>query len=223
MNQYPIWLDPDDSNYIFPNPDNALTEPDGLLAVGGDLSPKRIISAYLNGIFPWYSHGQPILWWSPNPRAVLFPEKLHVSKSLKKAIRKNIFKTTMNQAFEQVIYSCAETPRKDQDGTWITDDMQQAYLHLHQLGIAQSAECWLGDKLVGGLYGLALGKVFFGESMFSHQTNASKIAFVHLLDELKKSDYALIDCQVTTDHLLSLGAEEIPRKQFLKLIKQYTQ
>jgi leucyl/phenylalanyl-tRNA--protein transferase len=223
MNPYPVWLDPDDSNYEFPDPDNALTEPDGLLAVGGDLSPQRIIIAYLNGIFPWYSHGQPILWWSPNPRAVLFPEKLHVSKSLKKIIRKNTFRTTMDQAFEQVIYLCAQTPRKDQDGTWITDDMQRAYLKLHKLGIAHSAECWLGDQLVGGLYGLALGKVFFGESMFSHHNNASKIAFVHLLDELKKSDYALIDCQVTTDHLISLGAEEIPRSQFLKLIKQYTQ
>ena len=221
MNPYPVWLDPDDTNYQFPHPDNALTEPDGLLAVGGDLSPHLIISAYLNGIFPWYSHDQPILWWSPNPRAVLFPEKLHVSKSLRKIIRKKTFRTSMNQAFEQVIYSCAQTPRKNQDGTWITDDMQQAYLRLHKLGIAHSAECWLGDKLVGGLYGLALGKVFFGESMFSHQSNASKIAFVHLLDELANADYALIDCQVTTDHLLSLGAEEIPRNQFLKLIEQH--
>lgn len=223
MNPYPLWLDPDDSYYEFPHPDNALREPDGLLAAGGDLSPKRIINAYLNGIFPWYNQGQPILWWSPNPRAVLFPEKLHVSKSLKKLIKKNKFTTTINQAFEQVIYSCAETPRKDQDGTWITNDMQQAYLELHELGFAHSAECWLGDQLVGGLYGLALGKVFFGESMFSHHSNASKIAFVHLLDELKKSDYALIDCQVTTDHLISLGAEEIPRKQFLELVKQHTQ
>ena len=223
MNEFPVWIDPDDTSYMFPHTDNALTEPDGLLAVGGDLSPERIITAYLNGIFPWYSHGQPILWWTPNPRAVLFPEKLHISKSLKKTLRKKTFRTTMNQAFEQVIYSCAETPRKNQDGTWITDEMQQAYLYLHQLGFAHSAECWLDDKLVGGLYGLALGKVFFGESMFSHQSNASKIAFVHLLDELKKSDYALIDCQVTTDHLLSLGAEEIPRDQFLKSVKQHTQ
>ncbi len=222
MNSYPLWLNPDDPHYEFPNPENALADPDGLLAVGGDLSPERIISAYLRGIFPWYSYGQPILWWSPNPRAVLFPEKLHISKSLKKIIRKKRFTTTMDQAFHQVIYSCAQTPRKDQDGTWITDDMQQAYLHLHQLGIAHSVECWLGDELVGGLYGLALGKVFFGESMFSHQSNASKVAFIHLLDELTKSGYALIDCQVTTDHLLSLGAEEIPRKQFLTLVKQYT-
>ena len=220
MNQYPVWLEPEDNN--FPHPDNALTDPDGLLAIGGDLSPERIVMAYLNGIFPWYSPGQPILWWSPNPRAVLFPEKLHVSKSLKKIIRKKIFTTTINQAFEQVIYACAQTARKNQDGTWITNDMQQAYLNLHKLGIAHSAECWQNGQLVGGLYGIALGKVFFGESMFSQQNNASKVAFVHLLDELKKSNYALIDCQVTTDHLLSLGAEEIQRNQFLKLIAQHT-
>lgn len=222
MKQYPIWLEPEDNSYNFPHPDNALTDPDGLLAIGGDLSPERIVMAYLNGIFPWYSPGQPILWWSPNPRAVLFPEKLHISKSLKKIIRKKTFTTTINQAFEQVIYACAQTPRKEQDGTWITDDMQQAYLYLHKLGIAHSAECWQNGQLVGGLYGIALGKVFFGESMFSRQSNASKVAFVHLLDELKKSNYALIDCQVTTDHLLSLGAEEIPRSQFLKLIEQHT-
>lgn len=223
MNQYPVWLDPEDNNYIFPPVDKALTEPDGLLAIGGDLSPERIIIAYLNGIFPWYSPGQPILWWSPNPRAVLFPEKLHVSRSLAKIIRKKEFTTTIDQAFGQVIKACAQIPRHNQDGTWITDEMQQAYMKLHQLGIAHSAECWNNGQLVGGLYGIALGKVFFGESMFSRQSNASKVAFVHLLDELKKSNYALIDCQVTTDHLLSLGAEEIPRKQFLQLVAQHTQ
>ncbi|MCP3852965.1 MAG: leucyl/phenylalanyl-tRNA--protein transferase [Gammaproteobacteria bacterium] len=222
MNESPIWLDPNDTTYSFPHPSHALTEPDGLLAVGGDLSPERLMSAYINGIFPWYSHGQPILWWSPNPRAVLFPEKLHLSKSLKKLLRKKNFRMTMNKAFEQVIFHCAETPRKDQDGTWITDEMQLAYLHLHELGIAQSAECWLGDELVGGLYGLAIGKVFFGESMFAHKSNASKLAFVHLLDELKKDDYALIDCQVTTEHLLTLGAEEIPRDRFLELVAQHS-
>ena len=222
MSLYPIWLDPDSSNIEFPHPDHALTDPDGLLAVGGDLSVPRIINAYLNGIFPWYSGNQPILWWSPNPRAVLFPEKLHVSKSLKKCIRQSNFTTTIDQSFEQVIDYCAQTPRKNQDGTWITDEMKQAYINLHKAGIAQSAACWSGDQLVGGLYGLALGKVFFGESMFSHQTNASKVAFVHLVDELIKSDYALIDCQVTNDHLLSLGAEEIPRNQFLKLVEIHT-
>lgn len=222
MTQYPVWLETEDSNYSFPDPGNALTDPNGLLAIGGDLSPERIVIAYLNGIFPWYSPGEPILWWSPDPRAVLFPEKLHISKSLKKTIRKKVFTTTIDQAFEQVIAACAQTPRKDQNGTWISDDMQQAYLSLHKIGIAHSAECWLDGQLVGGLYGIALGKVFFGESMFSHKNNASKVAFVHLLDELKKNNYALIDCQVTTEHLLSLGAEEIPRDQFLKLITQHT-
>lgn len=222
MNPYPIWLDQDSNNIDFPNPRYALTDPDGLLAVGGDLSPQRIVNAYLNGIFPWYSEGQPILWWSPNPRAVLFPEKLHVSKSLKKTIRQSIYTTTIDKAFEQVIHFCATTPRVDQDGTWITNDIELAYINLHKAGIAHSVECWLQGELVGGLYGLALGKVFFGESMFSHQANASKVAFVHLLDELKKADYALIDCQVTTDHLLSLGAEEIPRELFLELIEKHT-
>jgi len=222
MNPYPIWLDQDTNNIEFPNPNYALTDPDGLLAVGGDLSPPRIINAYLNGIFPWYSEGQPILWWSPNPRAVLFPEKLHVSKSLKKTIRQSIYTTTIDKAFEQVIHFCAATPRRDQDGTWITNEIEQAYIDLHKAGFAHSVECWLHGKLVGGLYGLALGKVFFGESMFSHHSNASKVAFVHLLDELKKADYALVDCQVTTDHLLSLGAEEIPRDQFLELIEKHT-
>ena len=222
MSSFPVWLDPDINNIDFPHPDYALTEPDGLLAVGGDLSPARIINAYINGIFPWYSEGEPILWWSPNPRAVLFPEKLHISRSLKKLIRQGHFRTTLDYAFEQVIELCACTPRANQDGTWITSDMKRAYLQLHKMGIAHSAECWQEEKLVGGLYGLAIGKVFFGESMFSRQSNASKVAFVHLLDELQKANYALIDCQVTTDHLLSLGAEEIPRNQFLSLVKQHT-
>ncbi len=221
MNNRPIWLD--NNNYDFPHTNNALTDPDGLLAIGGDLAPERIITAYLQGIFPWYNPGQHILWWSPNPRTVLFPEKLHISKSLKKLIKQQRFTTTIDQAFEQVIHYCAETPRIDQDGTWITDEMQQAYIQLHQLGVAHSAECWLDGELVGGLYGLALGQVFFGESMFAHQSNASKVAFVYLLDALKKRNYALIDCQVMTPHLLSLGAEEIPREQFLKLLKEKTQ
>lgn len=223
MNTQPIWLDPSDPTFFFPHPDNALVEPDGLLAVGGDLSPQRIITAYLNGIFPWYSPGEPILWWSPNPRAVLFPEKRHISKSLRKLIKKKIFRTTIDRDFEGVIKNCAVISRTGQKGTWITDEMQQAYIHLHHLGIAHSAECWSGSQLVGGLYGIALGKVFFGESMFSTQSNASKVAFMHLLDELIKADYALIDCQVTTAHLMSLGAEEIPRNQFLELVHKHTQ
>jgi leucyl/phenylalanyl-tRNA--protein transferase len=214
-------LDPNDKSYQFPHPNTAFTEPDGLLAEGGDLCSQRIIKAYSQGIFPWYSKGDPILWWSPNPRAVLFPDKLHVSKSLQKLIRQKKMTTTINKAFNQVIQCCAQSPRIDQHGTWITDEMQQAYIKLHQQGVAHSIECWLNHQLVGGLYGLALGQVFFGESMFSYQSNASKIAFVHLVDELKNNNYALIDCQVTTKHLLSLGAEEIPRNQFLKLIKQH--
>ncbi|MCU7837524.1 MAG: leucyl/phenylalanyl-tRNA--protein transferase [gamma proteobacterium symbiont of Taylorina sp.] len=221
MNSSPVWLEPDNIN--FPPPDQALIEPDGLLAVGGDLSPQRIINAYVNGIFPWYSDGQPILWWSPNPRAILLPEKLHISKSLKKFLRRQIFHMTFDQAFEQVIDQCAATPRSEQDGTWITNEMKQAYIYLHQLGFAHSAECWLGDQLIGGLYGLAIGQVFFGESMFSHQSNASKAAFVHLVDNLRKANYALIDCQISNQHLLSLGAEEIPRNQFLELVNKHTQ
>ena len=223
MTQSPIWLEPNNKHFAFPHPNKALTEPDGLLAVGGDLSAERIINAYLNGIFPWYVPGEPILWWSPNPRAVLFPEKFHRSKSLRKLINKKQFHCTIDHAFEQVIAACAHTPRKEQDGTWITDEMQNAYIHLHHLGLAHSAECWLGDELVGGLYGIGLGKIFFGESMFARKSNASKVAFAHLLDFLNESDYSLIDCQVTTDHLLSLGAEEIPRNEFLNLVKYYTQ
>ena len=222
MSIFPVWLDPEDTSYEFPNAENALTEPNGLLAIGGDLSPGRIVNAYLQGIFPWYSPDQPILWWSPNPRAVLFPEKFKCSRSLKKLINRKTFSTTIDADFASVIQHCAQVPRKDQNGTWITDEMMQAYIKLHQADIAHSVECWMDGQLVGGLYGLALGNVFFGESMFSHISNASKVAFAHLVDELRKSNYALIDCQVTTEHLLSLGAEEIPRKKFLRLIRQHT-
>lgn len=222
MSIYPVWLDPTDSNYEFPSAENALTEPNGLLAIGGDLSPARIVNAYLQGIFPWYSPDQPILWWSPNPRAVLFPEKFKCSSSLQKLIRKKKFSTTIDKDFDSVIQHCAKTSRKDQNGTWITDEMHRAYIKLHQADIAHSVECWLDDQLVGGLYGLALGNVFFGESMFSHTSNASKVAFAHLVDELRKSNYALIDCQVTSGHLMSLGAEDISRKRFLELIRQHT-
>jgi len=222
MSIYPVWLDPEDTSYEFPSTENALVEPNGLLAIGGDLSPERIVNAYMQGIFPWYSPEQPILWWSPNPRAVLFPEKLKCSRSLKKLIQKKLFTVTIDKDFHSVIQHCAQTPRKEQNGTWITNEMQQAYIKLHQADIAHSVECWLGEQLVGGLYGLALGNVFFGESMFSHKSNASKVAFAHLVDELRKSNYALIDCQVTSNHLISLGAEEIPRKHFLDLIKRHT-
>lgn len=218
----PFWLDADDKGYAFPPVEYALREPDGLLAVGGDLAPERILSAYRQGIFPWFSPGQPILWWSPDPRAVLLPEKLKVSRSLRKTINKGGFQVTFDTAFEQVIRACATTPRRGQPGTWITGEMQQAYIKLHRMGYAHSAESWSGDELVGGLYGLRLGRVFYGESMFSRRTDASKVAFVHLVRKLQEEGVMLIDCQVTTDHLLSLGAEEIPRRRFIELLQRYT-
>ncbi len=220
--QGPFWLNPNDQSYAFPPVDYAMREPDGLLAVGGDLAPERILNAYRHGIFPWFSPGQPILWWSPDPRAVLFPEKLKVSRSLRKTINHNIYPVTFDTAFKQVIRNCAVTPRRGQNGTWITEEMQQAYIRLHQMGYAHSAESWFGDELVGGLYGMRLGRIFFGESMFSRKTDASKVAFVHLVRKLQAEGVVLIDSQVTTEHLLSLGAEEIPRKQFIDLLDRYS-
>lgn len=217
----PYWLDPVDRSYAFPPVEHALHEPDGLLAVGGDLAPQRILNAYHHGIFPWFSPGQPILWWSPDPRAVLFPDKLKVARSLRKTINKGSYQVRFDTAFARVIRACAETPRHGQNGTWITPEMQQAYIRLHEMGYAHSAESWHGDELVGGLYGMRLGRVFFGESMFSHRTDASKVAFVHLVRKLQEEGVVLIDCQVTTDHLLSLGAEEIPRRRFVELLGQY--
>jgi leucyl/phenylalanyl-tRNA--protein transferase len=218
----PFWLNPNDRSYAFPPVEFALREPDGLLAVGGDLAPERILNAYRHGIFPWFSPGQPILWWSPDPRAVLFPEKLKVSRSLRKTIDRNTYRVTFDTAFARVIRACAETPRRGQAGTWISDEMQQAYIRLHEMGYAHSAESWLGDELVGGLYGMRLGRIFFGESMFSHRTDASKVPFVQLVRKLQHEGVVLIDCQVTTEHLLSLGAEEIPRKRFIELLDRYT-
>lgn len=219
----PYWLDPHDRSYAFPPVEQALREPDGLLAVGGDLAPERILSAYRHGIFPWFSPGQPILWWSPDPRAVLFPEKLKVSRSLRKTLNKGSFHVTFDSAFHEVIRACADTPRRDQPGTWITPEMQQAYIRLHQLGHAHSAESWQGEELVGGLYGIRLGRVFYGESMFSRRTDASKVAFVHLVRRLQEEGVELIDCQVTTEHLLSLGAEAIPRRRFIELVRLYAE
>ena len=204
----------------FPEIERALTDPDGLLAVGGDLSAERIIQAYSKGIFPWYEDGQPILWWSPNPRMILYPQDLHLSRSLKKTIRKKPFQITTDQDFEGVLFGCAES-RQGQDGTWITADMHEAYLNLHHLGIAHSIESWKDGHLVGGLYGLALGPVFFGESMFSRQTDASKIAFATLVQHLQKLGYQMIDCQVFTHHLASFGAIEIPREDFQKKLHQF--
>jgi len=217
-----IWLD--DNENLFPDVSQALTEPDGLLAVGGDLSAPRLLQAYRTGVFPWYEEDQPILWWSPDPRCVLYPEQLHVSRSLKKALRKNEFQVTFDQAFMKVMHHCSGA-RHDQDGTWITPDMLDAFEQLHALGIAHSVEVWCTEngqpQLIGGLYGIAMGSVFFGESMFSRRTNASKIALHDLSQRLLEWGFNLIDCQVHSDHLESLGAITIERQQFISHLEQH--
>ena len=215
MKQLP-WLDAQQLD--FPATDTALEEPNGLLAVGGDLSPARLLNAYRHGIFPWFDDDQPILWWSPSPRAVIFPEQVYISKSMAKVLRKKELRTSADLKFNEVISHCAKTERPGQDGTWITDEMNEAYNELHQQGHAHSIEVWRGDELVGGLYGIAIGKVFFGESMFSLCTNASKLAFISLCQQLHAWDYAVIDCQVKNPHLSSLGAIEIQRQQFNQLL-----
>tara|TARA_R110000851_G_scaffold207537_1_gene359578 strand:+ start:78346 stop:78987 length:642 start_codon:yes stop_codon:yes gene_type:complete len=200
----------------FPNPDEATA--DGFLAIGGNLSMERLLLAYHSGIFPWFEDDQPILWWSPDPRMVLFPEKFKVSKSLRKTLNSEKFKITFNQNFEEVIKNCATIPRKGEAGTWITNDMQQAYIALHKAGHAISIEVWEDEKLVGGLYGIDLPKkkVFCGESMFSLVSDASKVAFFHLSEYVKAKNYKFIDCQIYNAHLESLGAEEIGREEFLR-------
>jgi len=198
-----------------------LSEPDGLLAMGGDLSAERLLLAYRSGIFPWFDGDTP-LWWCPDPRFVLFPPELKVSKSMKQLINRNAFEFTINKAFAEVIGNCKTSPRKDQDGTWITDEVKNAYILLHQLGYAHSAEAWLNGELVGGCYGIRMGKVFFGESMFSKTANASKYAFINYVDILLKEDIQLIDCQVYTAHLESLGARMIERKKFIDLLDELT-
>ena len=213
-------LDSHNSRQEFPPLTKAMKDPDGLLAAGGCLSTKRLLKAYRSGIFPWYSPGEPILWWSPNPRLILFPEQLKVSRSLRKTLRKNTLTFTVDSAFDQVIAACAK-PRSYSEGTWISDDMQQAYCRLHQLGYAHSAEAWLNGELVGGLYGIALGKVFFGESMFHTYTDASKVVFVSLIEQLKLWGYQLIDCQVHSQHLESLGAINCERSEFISLLNRY--
>ena len=201
---------------IFPNVETASQQ--GIVAIGGDLSNERLILAYKSGIFPWYNEGEPIIWYSPDPRMVLFPDKLKISKSMYQVLRKNDFEITFNQNFTEVISQCKTWERKDQAGTWITDEMKIAYMKLHELGIAKSIEVWQNNELVGGLYGIDLGHVFCGESMFSKVSNASKVAFIHLTRKLKEENYKLIDCQVYNEHLASLGAEEIPRAKFMEIL-----
>jgi leucyl/phenylalanyl-tRNA---protein transferase len=200
-------------------PDPALAEPDGLLAVGGDLSPERLLTAYAEGIFPWFDDRSPILWWSPDPRLVLDPEALHVSRSLARTIRRGAYRVTADSAFEQVIRRCAERPRAGQSGTWITHGMAEAYVRLHRLGFAHSFEAWHGDALAGGLYGVSLGGAFFGESMFADGRDASKVALVRAVQWLASRGVSLVDCQVRTEHLVSLGAREIPRAEFLERLR----
>jgi len=206
-----------DDKLWFPPAVNATS--DGLLAIGGDLSEKRLLLAYRNGIFPWFENSLP-LWWCPDPRFVLYPSELKISKSMKQVIRSNQFQFTINNCFENVIRNCKKVKR-DLDGTWITDEMEKAYIHLHKKNYAFSAEAWQNEKLVGGLYGIRLGKIFFGESMFSKVSNASKFAFIQYVQQLIKEDARLIDCQLYTNHLESLGARMIPREQFLELLKVY--
>lgn len=213
-------LNPYQPEQAFPPVHKALHEPEGLLAVGGCLSPTRIINAYRHGIFPWFNPDEPILWWSPNPRLVLLPNQLYISRSLAKTIRSGKFTFTIDQAFSRVIDACSK-PRSYATGTWITHDIKQAYTELHQMGIAHSAEVWFEGQLVGGLYGVALGQVFFGESMFHTKTDASKVAFVQLVQHLKTWNYQLLDCQMHTTHLASLGASEISRASFISLLDHY--
>jgi len=214
------WISKNDGEEAFPSVETALREPDGLLAVGGKLSSTRLLAAYRQGIFPWYSVGQPVLWWSPDPRCVLYPAQLKVSRSLRKTLRKGLFKVTLDRAFESVIENCA-APREDDAGTWITPAIKRSYTMLHQMGVAHSVEVWQNDQLVGGLYGVALGRVFFGESMFSRVSDASKVGFVTLVRQLHHWGYPLIDCQVHSNHLESLGATTIPRREFIGMLDQY--
>jgi leucyl/phenylalanyl-tRNA--protein transferase len=201
---------------VFPDPEES--EPEGLLAVGGDLAPQRLLLAYASGIFPWYAEGQPILWHSPNPRAVLVPSALHVSRSLDKTLRRRKFEVRLDTAFADVIRACAEIPRRGTQGTWITADMLRAYVRLHEMGYAHSAEAWEGGRLVGGIYGVSLGGAFFGESMFTHRSDASKVAFAILVRQLERWRFDFLDCQMHTPHLERMGAVRWPREAFLEVL-----
>lgn len=210
----PVYRLPDE--IVFPSPD--LAEDDGLLAVGGDLSEERLLLAYSLGIFPWYSEETPILWWSPDPRLVLVPSEMRVSRSLRQTMKKEIYRVTFDEAFGEVMRNCATVPRRDGRGTWITDDMIEAYCRLHERGFAHSVETWYGDELAGGLYGVSLGTAFFGESMFARRSDSSKVALVSLVERLKCRKTAFIDCQMVTAHLVSLGAREVPRRKFKEML-----
>lgn len=198
------------------------TSPEGVLAVGGDLSPERLLLAYKNGIFPWFDDNDPILWWCPPERMVLFPNEYKPSKSMRNVMNKGIYKVTFNQVFREVMINCQQIYRPGQNGTWISEEMIEAYTFLHEIGKAMSIEVWHEDELVGGLYGVDMGHVFCGESMFSHMSNASKVAFTALVEYLKKNNYSLLDCQMYNDHLASLGCYEIPREEFLYILKKRT-
>lgn len=204
----------------FPPIDQAIDDPNGLLAAGGSLSKQRLVDAYRRGIFPWYSPGEPILWWSPDPRCVLIPDQIHISRSMRKRLKKKDYRVVFDQDFPAVIDACS-APRRDADGTWISNQMKEAYCALHREGIAHSVEVYIDDELVGGLYGLSMGKLFFGESMFSRAKDTSKIAFIVMVEQLQKWGYALIDCQVSNDHLFSLGATEISRDEFQCYLDRY--
>jgi leucyl/phenylalanyl-tRNA--protein transferase len=211
------WLD---AHSAFPPVDTALREPNGLLAAGGDLSSARLIDAYRRGIYPWYSEGQPTLWWSPDPRMVLFVDEFRMSRSLGKRVRRREFAVRVDTSFRAVMDACAKAPRSGQNGTWITPAMMEAYASLHEQGYAHSVEAWRGDELVGGLYGIALGGVFFGESMFARATDASKVCLAHLVAAMRQRGMTMIDCQQETEHLASLGARPIPRREFVLRLAQ---
>ncbi len=208
-------------DFAFPSPE--LATRDGLLAVGGDLSSERLLLAYARGIFPWFGEGDPLLWWSPDPRLVLFPDAFHASKSLRHLHRQRRYSLTLDTHFAEVIAACATTPRDGQNGTWITAEMESAYVRLHEEGYAHSVECWEDEWLVGGLYGVSLGRCFFGESMFSRRPNSSKLALWALCEQLRRWAFTLLDCQIHTDHLASLGARDVARKRFLRLLAEAMQ
>ena len=213
------FLSPDDP---FPPVDSALRVPNGLLAAGGDLSPERLLAAYREGVFPWFGEEDPILWWSPDPRMILYVSEVHVSRSLHKAIKGNRFRVTLDQAFRDVVRGCADA-RRDHEGTWITPAMEEAYVRLAELGHGHSVEVWQGEALVGGLYGVAVGRMFFGESMFTRVSDASKVALVHLARQLEQWEMPMVDCQMSTPHLASLGARDIPRADFVREVRYLAQ